>query len=56
MLTSQQYRWLREQLKLDKRKLFGSSSGQMDQMVIDQFSYLFNEAEVWNADSVWHRA
>ena len=26
MLTPQQYRWLMEQLKLNKRKIFGSSS------------------------------
>lgn len=47
-----QNRWLMEQLKLNKRKLFGSSSEQLDQMVIDKFAYLFNEAEAWDADSV----
>lgn len=47
-----QNRWLMEQLKLNKRKLFGSSSEQLDQMVMDQFAYLFNEAEAWDADSV----
>ena len=52
MLTAQQYRWLMEQLKLNKRKLFGSSSEQLDQMVMDKFAYLFNEAEAWDADSV----
>ena len=47
-----QNRWLMEQLKLNKRKLFGSSSEQLNQMVMDKFSYLFNEAEAWDADSV----
>lgn len=47
-----QNRWLMEQLKLNKRKLFGSSSEQLDQMVMEQFAHLFNEAEAWDADSV----
>ena len=47
-----QNRWLMEQLKLNKRKIFGSSSEQLDQMVMDKFAYLFNEAEAWDADSV----
>ena len=47
-----QNRLLMEQLKLNKRKLFGSSSEQLDQMVMDKFAYLFNEAEAWDADSV----
>lgn len=47
-----QNRWLMEQLKLNKRKLFGSSSEQLSQMVMEQFAHLFNEAEVWDADSV----
>ena len=47
-----QNRWLMEQLKLNKRKLFGSSSEQLDQLVMDKFAYLFNEAEAWDADSV----
>ena len=47
-----QNHWLMEQLKLNKRKLFGSSSEQMDQMVMEQFAHLFNEAEAWDADSV----
>ena len=45
-------RWLMEQLKLNKRKLFGSSSEQLDQLVMGQFAHLFNEAEAWDADSV----
>ena len=45
-------RWLMEQLKLNKRKLFGSSSEQLDQLVMEQFAHLFNEAEAWDADSV----
>jgi hypothetical protein len=40
-----------EQLKLTKKKLFGTSSEQLGQMVIDQFAHLFNEAEGWNASS-----
>ena len=47
-----QNRWLMEQLKLNKRKLFGSSSEQLDQMVMDKFAYLFNEAEAWDTDSM----
>lgn len=47
-----QNQWLMEQLKLNKRKLFGSSSEQLDQLVIEQFACLFNEAEAWDADSV----
>ena len=47
-----QNRWLMEQLKLKKRKLFGSSSEQLDQMVMDKFAYLFNEAEAWDTDSM----
>lgn len=47
-----QNRWLMEQLKLNKRKLFGSSSEQLDQMAMDKFAYLFNEAEAWDANSV----
>lgn len=47
-----QNRWLMEQLKLNKRKLFGSSSEQLDQMVMEQFAHLFNETEAWDADSV----
>lgn len=40
-----QNRWLMEQLKLNKRKLFVSSSEQLDQMVMDKFANLFNEVE-----------
>ena len=47
-----QNRWLMEQLKLNKRKLFGSASEQLDQLVMEQFAHLFNEAEAWDADSV----
>ena len=42
-----QNQWLMEQLKLDRRKIFGSSSEQLDQMVMDNFAYLLNEAEAW---------
>ena len=37
-----QNQWLMEQLKLDRRKIFGSSSEQLDQMVMDNFAYLLN--------------
>ncbi|MBM6927505.1 hypothetical protein H6B51_16695 [Pseudoflavonifractor phocaeensis] len=39
-------------MKLNKRKQFGSSSEQLDQIVMEQFAHLFNEAEAWDADSV----
>ncbi len=47
-----QNRWLMEQLKLNKRKLFGSSSEQLDQLVMENFSVLFNEAECWDSSSM----
>lgn len=47
-----QNRWLVDWLKLNKRKLFGSSSKQLNQMVMDKFAYLFNEAESWDADNM----
>ena len=43
--------WLTEQLILKKKKMFGTSSEQLDQMVMDQFAYLFNEAEGWDRAS-----
>jgi transposase len=43
--------WLMEQLKLTKKKLFSTSSEQLDQMVMEQFAHLFNEAEGWDASS-----
>ena len=43
--------WLLENLKLTKKKLFGASSEQLDQMVIEKFGHLFNEAEGWDASS-----
>jgi transposase len=43
--------WLMEQLKLTKKKLFGTSSEQVDQMMMEQFAHLFNEAEGWDASS-----
>lgn len=46
-----QNQWLQEQLLLKKKKIFGTSSEQIDQMVIEQFAYLFNEAEGWDRDS-----
>lgn len=50
--VQQQNQWLMEQLKLNKRKLFGSSSEQLDQLVIEKFGVLFNEAEHWDEASV----
>ena len=43
-----QNQWLTEQLLVKKRKLFGSSSEVLDQMVMEQFAHLFNEAECWD--------
>ena len=46
-----QNQWLTEQLLVKKRKIFGASSEVLDQMVMEQFAHLFNEAECWNAAS-----
>ena len=50
--VQQQNQWLMEQLKLNKRKIFGSSSEQLDQLVMEKFGVLFNEAEHWDEASV----
>ena len=42
-----QNEWLLEQLKLSKKKLFGRSSEQAEQMVMDQMSLTMNEAEAY---------
>ena len=42
-----QNEWLLEQLKLSKRKLFGRSSEQAEQMVMDQLSLTYNELEAY---------
>ncbi len=42
-----QNRWVMKQLKL-----FGSSSEQMDQLIMERFAHLFNEAEVWDTESM----
>ena len=42
-----QNEWLLEQLKLSKKKLFGRSSEQAEQMVMEQLSFTYNEAEVY---------
>ena len=42
-----QNEWLREQLKLSKKKLFGRSSEQAEQMVMEQLSFTYNEAEAY---------
>lgn len=40
--------WLLEQLRLNRKKQYGSSSEQMDQLVFEQFGRVFNEAEAWS--------
>ena len=40
-----QNEWLLEQLKLSKKKLFVRSSEQAEQMVMEQLSFTYNEAE-----------
>ena len=42
-----QKEWLLEQLKLSKKKLFGRSSEQAEQMVMDQLSLTMNELEAY---------
>ena len=42
--------WLLEQLRLNWKKQYGSSSEQLDQLVFEQFGRVFNEAEAWCAD------
>ena len=42
-----QNEWLLEQLKLSKKKLFGRSSEQAEQMVMDQLSLTMNEVETY---------
>jgi transposase len=44
--------WLLEQLKLSKKKLFGKSSEQAEEAVLNQLSFVFNEAEATDAASV----
>lgn len=39
--------WLLEQLRLNRKKQYGSSSEQLDQLVFEQFGRVFNEAEAW---------
>lgn len=42
-----QNEWLLEQLKLSKKKLFGRSSEQAEQMVMDQLGLTYNELEAY---------
>lgn len=42
-----QNEWLLEQLKLSKKKLFGRSSEQAEQIVMDQLSLTMNEVEAY---------
>ena len=37
--------WLLEQLRLNRKKQYGSSSEQLDQLVFEQFGRVFNETE-----------
>ncbi len=41
--------WLLEQLRLNRKKQYGPSSEQLDQLVFEQFGRVFNEAEDWCA-------
>lgn len=41
--------WLLEQLRLNRKKQYGSSSEQLDQLVFEQFGRVFNESEAWCA-------
>jgi len=47
-----QNNWLLEQLKLSKKKLFGQSTEQAGEAVVEQLSLVFNEAEALDAKSV----
>ena len=47
-----QNNWLLEQLKLSRKKLFGKSTEQADEAVMDQLSFVFNETEAMDAKSV----
>ena len=42
---------LLENLRANKRKIFGKSSEQMEQMLLDGYSYLFNEVECLDSES-----
>lgn len=44
--------WLLEQLKLSKKKLFGRSSEQLAEGIMEQLSFTFNEAEAIDAKSI----
>ena len=43
--------WLMEQLKLNRKRLFGASSEKSDECVMEQLSLVFNEAEAFDAKS-----
>ena len=47
---SQQVNWLMEQIRLARKKRFGSSSEQGKYDIGEQLSLLFNEAEVFAKD------
>jgi len=46
-----QNEWLLEQLKLSKKKLFGRSSEQAEQMVMEQLSFTYNEAKAYISET-----
>ena len=48
-----QNEWLLEQLKLSKKKLFGRSSEQAEQMVMEQLSLTYNE--LYSVCVLWQR-
>ena len=46
---NQKLEWLMEQLRLVKKKTYGSSSEHTREELMDQLSFVFNEAEAWQA-------
>ena len=46
----QKNQWLMEQLRLIRKKQFGSASEKASEEVLEQLSLLFNEAEVYAAE------
>lgn len=46
---NQKLEWLMEQLRLVKKKTYGSSSEHTREELMDQLSFVFNEAKAWQA-------
>ena len=44
---NQKLEWLMEQLRLVKKKTYGSSSEHTQEELMDRLSFVFNEAEAW---------